>query len=406
MKQAIQDILAQRPPFLLVDKILELKQDAFIVTLKNVSINEPFLRSNETIPNFMPNSLILESMIQSASALILSNPKNKGHNPMLQSVDKAHFYREAVPADQLRIEVEIVQKKEEALGCLGKVFIDGQTVAEASFSIHISTPLSRPKVHPTASVHPTAILDKDVVIGPYSVIGERVFIGRNTIIEPHVYVEKYTKIGENNHIHFGCVIGANAQDIKYKGEESWVEIGDYNIFREYVTINRATGAHNVTRIGNNNMLLTNVHVGHNCSIHNHVTIANAVHLGGHVDIDDGATIGGMTGIHQFVRIGKKTMTGGYARLIQDVPPFMLCDGNPAYVRGLNAVGLRRSKVPKTAFSGLKEAYRLLYRSENNLSQALEKLAALDASEQLNELRDFLSQDTSRGISKKSELDES
>ena len=401
----IQDLLAQRAPFLLIDRIESLRIGEFIAAIKTVSINESFLRSNESIPDYMPNAIMLEALVQAASALVLSEDEHKGEVPILESVSKARFLKEAIPGDQLRLEVEVSKKKPGLAVFNGTIFLEGVSIAEAQFSLKLSSPLTKPKVHPTASVHPSAILEKDVEIGAYSVVGEHVYIGKNTVVEPHVYIEKWTKIGDDNHIHFGCVIGSKAQDVKYDGEKSFVEIGHNNIIREYVTINRATGKDTLTKIGSGCMLLTNVHIGHNCTLEDGVTIANAVHLGGHVVIEAGATIGGMTGIHQYVRIGKKSMTGGYARLIQDVPPFMLCDGNPAYVRGLNIVGLRRAKLTREALQSLKDTYKLLYRSNNNVKQALAELRELPKNEPLDHLIGFLSQDSSRGISKKTDIEE-
>ena len=214
-------------------------------------------------------------------------------------------------------------------------------------------------------------------------------------------IDKWSIIGKHNAIEFGAVIGSQAQDVKYKGEVAYVKIGDHNQIREYVTINRATGKDEVTEIGSNNMLLTNTHIGHNCKIGNHVVMANVVHVGGHVHIEDNATIGGLTGIHQFVRVGKGTMIGGYSRLIQDVPPFMLCDGNPAYVRNLNAIGCKRSGMSKSTLTDLKQLYKLLYRSNLNTKQALSEFSPKESSDEVDHLLAFIQHDASRGISKKS-----
>ncbi|NQY74749.1 MAG: acyl-ACP--UDP-N-acetylglucosamine O-acyltransferase [Candidatus Margulisbacteria bacterium] len=260
---------------------------------------------------------------------------------------------------------------------------------------------SKPNIHPTASVHPSAILGKDVSIGPYSIVGKNVIIGDRTKLEAHVLIEKWTQIGDDCHIHFGAVIGSPPQDTKYEGEKSWVVMGDRNVIREYVTINRSTGKNNITKIGSDCLFLTNVHIAHNCELGDHVIIANATALGGHTIIEDYATIGGITGIHQFVRIGKGSMVGGFTGVYQDIPPFMLCEGNPAYVRGINAIGLKRLGMSVKQVSLMKKAFKLLYRTDLNTTQAVKEIKDFEHElPELEQLVSFLKADTIRGITKK------
>ena len=222
----------------------------------------------------------------------------------------------------------------------------------------------------------------------------------NTRIESNCFIEKWTQIGDDCKIHFGSVLGSAPQDSKYKGEKSWVVIGDRNEIREYVTINRATGKDATTKIGNDNILLTNVHLAHNCQLGNNITIVNMANIAGHSSIGDRAIIGGMTGIHQFCRIGEGAMVGAYTRLPQDVPPFMLCEGNPAIIRGLNVVGLRRNGATRADMSELKSIYKALYRSEMNTSQAMEHIASMNPdSPMAKRLVDFIQADSPRGITK-------
>jgi len=190
-----------------------------------------------------------------------------------------------------------------------------------------------------------------------------------------VLIEGRTNIGCNNRIAHGAVIGSVPQDLKYNHEESYVEIGDHNTIREYATINLATGEGEKTRVGDNNLLMAYVHIAHNCVIHNGTIIANAVNLAGHVEIGDNATVGGMTPVHQFVRIGPCAFIGGGSRLPQDVPPFIRVAGNPVEVAGLNTIGLKRRGFSEERLLILKQAYRLLYRSGLNVSQALERIAS-------------------------------
>jgi len=244
-------------------------------------------------------------------------------------------------------------------------------------------------IHPTAVVHPSAELHPTVQIGAYSVIGEKVKVGAGTVIGPHVVIEGLTEIGERNEIFPGAAIGLEPQDLKYDGSLSLVKIGNGNKIREYVTINRATNAGEATVIGNNNLLMAYVHVAHNCVIEDSVVIANAVALAGHVKIESKAVIGGVLGIHQFVHVGRLAMVGGMSRIDRDVPPFMLVEGSPSRVRSLNLVGLKRAGFTSSDLADMKKAFRLLYRSEFTLNQALEQLAGLNNHPEIEHLYRFL-----------------
>ena len=231
----------------------------------------------------------------------------------------------------------------------------------------------------TSLIHPTAVISEDseiapnVKIGAYAVIGDKVKIGAQTTIGSHVVIEGPTEIGANNRIFPGAVIGLEPQDLKYQGAESWVRIGDDNLIREYVTINRATDQGEITQVGNRTLLMACVHVAHNCVIGDEVVIANNVALAGHVHIEEKATIGGVLGIHQFVHIGRLAMIGGMSRIDRDVPPFLLVAGNPARVRSLNLIGLKRRGYSSEEITELKKAFRILYRSGYGLEEALEHL---------------------------------
>lgn len=244
-------------------------------------------------------------------------------------------------------------------------------------------------IHPTAVIHPGAELHPTVQIGAYAVIGDNVKVGPGTTIGAHVVLEGPTEIGARNQIFPGAVIGSEPQDLKYDGATTGVKIGDDNRIREYVTINRATGAGEVTVVGNSNLLMAYVHVAHNCVIGDSVVIANSVALAGHVHIESRATIGGVLGIHQFVHIGRLAMVGGMSRIDRDVPPYMLIEGNPSRVRSLNLVGLKRSGMTADELGQLKKAFRILYRSGYTLTQSLEHLELLSDSEHLEHLRRFL-----------------
>jgi UDP-N-acetylglucosamine acyltransferase len=248
-------------------------------------------------------------------------------------------------------------------------------------------------IHPTAAIHPKAELHPTVQVGPYAVIGEEVKVGPETTIGAHVVLEGPTEIGARNQIFPGAAIGLEPQDLKYDGGSSMVKIGNGNRIREYVTINRATCTGEATIIGHNNLLMAYTHVGHNCVIEDSVVIANGVALAGHIHIESRATISGVLGVHQFVHIGTLAMVGGMSRIARDVPPYMLVEGNPARVRSLNLVGLRRAGIAEVeqgqVYRSLKKAFRLLYRSDLTLAQALEQLELVADNEHVQHLLQFL-----------------
>jgi UDP-N-acetylglucosamine acyltransferase len=255
-------------------------------------------------------------------------------------------------------------------------------------------------IHPTAIVDPDAQLHPTVRVAPYAIIGAGVKIGANTTIGSHVVIEGLTEIGEQNQIFPGAAIGLEPQDLKYKGAASCVSIGDRNRIREYVTINRATDEGEVTSLGNDNLLMAYSHVGHNCAIADRVIIANSVAIAGHVSIESMATISGVLGIHQFVHIGRMSMVGGMSRITRDVPPFMLVEGNPARVRSLNLTGLKRKGLTDLEIKELKQAFRLLYRENLPIKEAIAKLELLSDNSHIKHLQDFVRRSisaTGRGI---------
>jgi UDP-N-acetylglucosamine acyltransferase len=252
-------------------------------------------------------------------------------------------------------------------------------------------------IHPTAIVHPGAELGRAVEIGPYCVVGEHVKIGDGTRLLANVVVNGHTTVGKHCEIHPFTVVGASSQDKKYRGEVSHVSIGDRNVIREFVTIHRGTGEGSDTFIGSDNLLLAYVHIAHNCRIGSHVIMSNSSQLAGHVIVDDYAGIGGMVGVHQFVRIGKMSFVGGGTKLLKDVPPYFMVAGSPGSVRGLNTEGMKRRGVTRQALNELKEAYRLLYRSENRRSTVLTQLRASMSTLEGKELLEFFTRPSERGV---------
>lgn len=230
-------------------------------------------------------------------------------------------------------------------------------------------------IHPTAIVDPAAELGVGVVVGPYSIVGPHVRIGDGTRIGAHVVIENHVTIGSQNEILHGAVIGSTPQDLKYRGAASAVQIGDRNTIREYVTINIATEQGEVTRMGDDCLLMAYSHMAHNTVLGSHVIMANSVNLAGHVQVDDHAIIGGMCAAHQFVVIGAHSFVGGLSRVSQDVPPFVKVAGSPPAPAGINSVGLERRGFDAEQIARVKEAYRLLYRRNLRREEALAQLGA-------------------------------
>lgn len=253
-------------------------------------------------------------------------------------------------------------------------------------------------VHPTAIVHPRAELGAGVRVGPYAVIGEDVQIGDATEIGPHAVLEGRLEIGPRCRVYAGAIVGFPPQDLKYEpGTPSGVRIGADNVIREYATIHRSSLEDGWTVIGDGCFLMAQSHVAHDCRIGNHVVLTGLSGLTGFVEVEDRAIISGLTGVHQFVRIGALAYVGGCSRLAQDVPPYFLVEGNPAQVRGVNIVGLRRAQVSPEIRLDLQRAYKILYRAGHSTARALEVIRSeLAPSEPINHLVEFIAA-SKRGI---------
>lgn len=231
-------------------------------------------------------------------------------------------------------------------------------------------------VHKTAVIHPGAELSSGVTVGPYSVIEGNVTLGDNVRIGSHCVILGQTTIGRNCKIYTGAVLGSAPQDKKYTADDNvFLNIGENNIIREYVTVNPGTvEGGSKTVVGDNNLIMAYAHIAHDCIIGNKCVMANAATLGGHVTIEDNAMVGGLSAVHQFVRLGRLSIIGGCSKVVQDVPPFSTCDGHPARVINTNAVGLRRAEILPETIQGLKKAFKLLFHSGLSKTTALEKIA--------------------------------
>ena len=228
-------------------------------------------------------------------------------------------------------------------------------------------------IHPTAIVAEGAQLGVDVEIGPYCVIGPHVRLGDRTVVKSHVVVEGRTSVGAECTLFPFASLGQLTQDLKFKGGTTYVSIGDKTTIREYVTVNSGTADGEWTKVGNGCLIMATCHIAHGCEVSDGVIMANGATLAGHVKVDRFAIIGGLSGVHQFCRIGVMSMVGGMTKVTQDVPPFMIADGNPATVHGLNLIGLQRRQVPVDAQKALKAAFKILYRSGLITSDAVSKI---------------------------------
>src|ERR1700690_1981294 len=227
-------------------------------------------------------------------------------------------------------------------------------------------------IHPTAIIHPKARIGAGCEIGPYCVIGEHVVLGDQCKLHSHVVIDGHTQVGKGNEIFPFASIGLKTQDLKWKGGVTRLEIGDRNVFREGVTIHSATDDGHAPGVGSDNLLLTYVHIAHDCILGNHIIMSSYAGLAGHVVVEDHAILAGYTAVHQFCRVGRFSMTGGCSRIPQDVTPFMIMEGNPAETRTINKIGLERHGVSSEAQAALRQAYKILFREELSVPNALTK----------------------------------
>ncbi|MCP4649350.1 MAG: acyl-ACP--UDP-N-acetylglucosamine O-acyltransferase [PVC group bacterium] len=257
----------------------------------------------------------------------------------------------------------------------------------------------RTKIHPTANVHPDAVLNDDVEIGPHSIVGEAVTIGGGTKIGSSCVIDGRTTIGKNCQIFTGAVIGSIPQDLKYKGEDTEVCIGDNNIIREYVTINLGTDDHKKTIIGNKNLFMAYSHIAHDCIVGNENVIANVGTLAGHVTVTDKVVLGGLTAVHQFVKLGQMSIIGGCSKVVQDIPPFSMVDGHPARVYGINNIGLQRANVSQESISRVKMAFKILFKMKLSMTNALKRVESeIPQDQYVSALIEFI-KSSERGVCK-------
>ena len=250
----------------------------------------------------------------------------------------------------------------------------------------------------TAIINPRAKISDNVKIGPYSVIGPNVEIGEGTIVQSHVNITGDTKIGLNNKIYPFASIGNDPQDLKFKGEETKLEIGDNNKIREYVTINPGTeGGGGLTKVGNNCLFMVSAHIAHDCLVGDNVILANNVPLGGHAHVDDNAIIGGNSAVQQFTRVGKFAMIGGMCGVVRDVIPYGIAHGNRSVLQGLNLIGLRRKEIPNKEIMKLSDAYKEIFKNENLTENLINLPSELKKNKLVMEVVNFIEKDKKRPI---------
>jgi UDP-N-acetylglucosamine acyltransferase len=363
-------------PFVLVDRILDHDAGGRLVATKNVTGSEDFFAGHFPGRPVMPGVLILEALAQAAGIWLLKTaPDPRSVEIRVVGFDDTKFRRPVVPGDRLELEVTLVHRRGELVRFRGDVRVGDARAAEAHLLLQVAT-LPSPDVDPLARVAPQATLEPGVRVGPYCVVGPGVRLGRATLLESHVVIDGDTRIGERNRFFPFTSIGLVPQDLKFRGEESRVEIADRNTFREGSTVHRGTaGGGRLTSIGSDNLFMAQAHVAHDCMVGNHTVFANAAALSGHVEVQDYATLGGLSGVHQFCRVGRHAFMGGATVATKDVAPFSLTVGNRAHFFGVNVVGLRRRGFSAAAIAALRQAYRVLSQRGVGLEEALRRLEA-------------------------------
>ena len=255
------------------------------------------------------------------------------------------------------------------------------------------------EIHPTAVIQEGARIGEGCRIGPYCVIGPNVILGTGCELHSHVVIDGHTEIGSENTFYPFASIGLRTQDLKWDGGTTWTRVGSNNTFREYVTVHSATADGDATVIGSHNNLLAYTHVAHDCQLGDHIIMSNVGTLAGHVIVEDRAIVGGLAAVHQFCRIGTMSIIGGCSKVVQDVPPYMMLDGNPAATRTLNKEGLKRNGVDEDTQKSMRQAYRILFRSEQTFTNAVKQVRAdLATSPELEHLLAFI-ESSERGIAK-------
>jgi UDP-N-acetylglucosamine acyltransferase len=367
------DRLCYRYPSMLVDRITE-HEAGRLVAVKNVTVNEEFFQGHFPGAPLMPGVLMLESLSQVAAILLLQQDDAPPDARIyLRGVNDAKFRRQVVPGDRLRLEVSLGPRRASLARVHAAAFVGDQLVAEAELLLGVVP--DRTQIHPSAIVHPRAQVGEGTTIGPHASVGPHVRIGANCRIGSSAVIDGWTEIGDGTEIYPFASIGLIPQDLKFRGEETRLVIGQRNIFREFVTINRGTrGGGGVTEIGDRNVFMAYVHVAHDCHVGDDTIFGPHATLGGHVTVEDFANISAGSAVHQFCRVGQHAFIGGYSVVTKDAPPYARTVGSrPARIFGTNTIGLMRRGFSPEVVEKLKRSFRYLLQSKLNTTRALQQI---------------------------------
>jgi UDP-N-acetylglucosamine acyltransferase len=380
----VVDRLCYRYPSLFIDDVVEYEAGRRILAVKNVTVNEDFFQGHFPGSPLMPGVLMIETLAQAATLLLLRDGEGPAVRARLRGVENAKFRRQVVPGDRLVLEITLGRRRGAIARAHGAARVDDQVVAEADLIMTIAA--DGPAIDPTAIVHEGARIGQGTVIGPHAIVGPDVTIGARCKVGASAVVDGWTEIGDDCEIFPMSSIGMIPQDLKFHGERTRLVIGRKNVFREFVTIHRGTsGGGGVTRIGDNNFFMAYVHVAHDCHVGSHTIFGNGATLGGHVEVDDFATISAFSAVHQFCRIARHAFIGGASIVTKDALPFAKSVGNRARLYGLNTIGLVRRGFAPDVVAKLKRAYRLLMVSKLNTSRAVAQIEQ-DSTLQCDEVR--------------------
>jgi len=368
------DRLCYRYPSLLVDSIVEHDAGQRLVAVKNVTVNEEFFQGHFPGAPLMPAVLMLETWSQVAALLLLHGEQPTPNvRVYLRGVNDAKFRRQVVPGDRLRLEISLGRRRTSLARAQASAHVGDQVVAEAELLLGLVP--DRTEIDPTAMVDPRATIGEGTSIAAHTVVGPRVTLGANCRIGASVVIDGWTEIGDDCEIYPFASIGQNPQDLKYRGEETRLVVGNHNIFREFVTIHRGTrGGGSVTTIGDHNVFMAYVHVAHDCHVGNNTIFGNMATLGGHVTVEDFANISAGSGVHQFCRVGRHAFIGGYSVVTKDALPYARTVGSrPARIFGTNSIGLMRRGFSPDVVQKLKRCFRYLLQSKLNTTNALRRI---------------------------------
>jgi UDP-N-acetylglucosamine acyltransferase len=366
--------LCYRYPAMLVDAILEHEPGRRLVAVKNVTVSEEFFQGHFPGAPLLPAVLMVESLSQVAAILVRDGEATPRTRVYLRGVNGAKFRRQVVPGDRLRLEITMGRRRGGIAFAQASAFAGEQLAAECELVLGVVP--DGTSIHPSANVHPGARIGAGTSIGAHATIGPHVTIGEGCTVGASAVVDGWTEIGDATEIYPFASIGLSPQDLKYRGEPTRLVIGNRNVFREFVTINRGTaGGGGVTTIGHNNVFMAYVHIAHDCHVGSHTIFANMATLGGHVHVEDYANISAGSGVHQFCRVGRHAFIGGYSVVTKDALPYARTVGNRARIYGLNTIGLVRRGFSPDVITRLKRTFRYLIQSKLNTTGALQQIEA-------------------------------